>query len=297
MLKIDRNIDRCGYNVTDKLYKIWEIELNMAKQLLDICEKNEIQIIGFAGTLLGAVRHKGFIPWDDDMDFAMTRENFEKLKAVSNQFASPLFLQTSLSDRRYFLDYVRLRNSETTGIITWNKLSEYNNGIFIDIFVLDGITKSKYKLKKQLFQRSVMRNIIRAYDMSHVLDCDVGFKKAVFYMAHIISKAHPYEEWVSKYDKLLQRYSNNENEIGLMTHDKDFISKYHCKQQFLKDIIYVPFESILIPIPKDYDRLLKNFYGNYKEFPPLEQRGAWHENMIIFDPDVPYKEYIKEHEL
>ena len=146
---------RCGYTVTSKQKKVWAVELDLLNEFDRVCRNNNIQYFASMGTLLGAVRHKGFIPWDDDLDVCIFRDDFMRLCALSKEFKSPYFLQTALSDRKYFCGYARLRNSTTTGVISNNASPEYNNGIFIDIYVLDGFSTDDRKLKKQLFDLKI----------------------------------------------------------------------------------------------------------------------------------------------
>lgn len=284
---------RCGYTVSDKQKKIWNIELELAVELLRVCEKHDIQIFAWSGTMLGAVRHKGFIPWDDDLDFAMTRDNFEKLLRVADEFCYPFFLQHALNDRQFFLDYARLRNSETTGLITWNKSANYNNGIYIDIYVLDGAVESEYKLKKQLFWRKIYRQFIYAFYKKNISWNWRGARKIFLSLLHPFSRLRKYEDWVEKYNNLLKRYTPSSDRLALITHEQEVIHKYWTKKDELKDIICVEFETIKLPIIADYDHILTRCYGNYMEYPPVEERGVWHEGQIIFEPDVPYTEYLK----
>ena len=136
-----------------KTKKIWAVELDLMNELLRVCNKYDIKIFAFGGTLLGAVRHHGFIPWDDDMDFCMDRANYNELLKHCDEFKHPYFLQFAQSDEKYFFGYARLRNSNTTGIIEWNRSPDYNNGIYIDIFVLDGYLEDEKKVKKQIKKR------------------------------------------------------------------------------------------------------------------------------------------------
>ncbi len=289
-----REEERCGYLVTEELKKIWAVELDLAKEFLRVCEKYDIKTSAFAGSILGAVRHKGFIPWDDDMDFCLTRVEFNKLLNIpKNEFHYPYYLQTPLGDQRFFCPYARLRNSETTGIITWNNSPEYNNGIFIDIFVLDGFPDRKSLYWKQFVKWSLVRPILENYR-----GCGKVYKKTdvmVNYVAKALSKLKTYEEWILLYNKIISSNNSKTERLALITHGRWFTKRYWLYRDELDDIIFVPFENIELPIPKSYDDILKRMYGDYMKYPPVGKRGQWHCGKILFEPDTPYKQYFKKH--
>ena len=285
---------RCEYKVSAKLKKIWAVELDLLDKFLAFCSEHEIKVIAWAGTLLGAVRHKGFIPWDDDADIAMTRENFEKLlKIISKkQFDYPYFLQTAYNDKKFFFGYARFRNSETTGHIIGNDSSDYNNGIYIDVYVLDGYgtTEKEQKLhikKKQKWERL----IIIGYGS---LQSKSSIKKVIkMFLRPVIRFFWTYDSLLEKYDANMKLFKNSEK-IGIFTHQESLMRKYWCSPKDFDEIIYADFEMIKIPIPKNYDEILTHMYGNYMEYPPVEKRGLWHDSIIYFDPDVPYKKYFEK---
>lgn len=286
---------RCGYTVTTKQKKIWAIQLDLLFQLLCVCKKHDIKIIAYCGTILGAVRHGGFIPWDDDIDVALTRPEYEKLlKVAPKEFKEPYFFQTALSDKEYFIGYARLRNSQTTGIITENRSLNYNNGIYIDVFVIDPYIHDESKLSRQLQLRKLFLLLLDTYH-PHIKYNHLMPKIIVRLMNITLCRILPYKYLVSLYNRNLSKYMNIETRLSLMTHELSLIRRYWCNSSDLDDIIYVPFENIQIPIPKNYDELLTHTYGNYMEYPPLEKRGIWHEGQLVFEPDVPYIEYIRNH--
>lgn len=283
---------RDNYTITTEKKKIWSVELDLVNKLLEVCKKYDIKIFGFAGTLLGAVRHQGFIPWDDDMDVCILPEDFKKLESIADkEFEHPYFFQTALTDRKYFFGYARLRNSDTTGIISWNFSSEYNNGIFIDIFILNGITQNKNQLKKQLRKRDIIHKCLNTYYLGHEKK---GIKKYILVFLSFLLKAFiSYEVLVQLYRKELSKYDSSSPQVGLLTHNWDFIHKYWCEKGDLQEQIMVSYENIQIPISKNYDVILTHMYGDYMTFPPIESRGNWHEDWLIYNPDISYLDYFK----
>ena len=285
---------KCDYLISTEQKKIWAIELDLLNELLRVCDKHGLKVFAWGGTLIGAVRHDGFIPWDDDVDVCMSREDYEKLgKVAEEEFKHPYFYQTAYTDKEFFIGYSRLRNSETTGVVYCNKSENYNNGIYIDIIVMDDYIEDEKKLDYQLFKIRVAQFLCLSFT-SDSKDWK-GFKKIASKIVHFCLKPFiKYENLIKQYEQQLQLYKNKSDKVSQMFAPKKIITKqWGLKKQF-EEIQLHKFENLNIPIPKDYDNILKHFYGNYMEFPPIEKRGVWHEGVIFFNPDIPYKEYIME---
>ena len=137
---------RDGYQVTAKMKKIWAVELDLLCEFQRVADKYGIKYIANGGTMLGAVRHKGFIPWDDDIDLMMMRDEYDRLCEIApKEFRHPYFFQTEYSDPGSLRCHAQLRNSETTAILDDEKNGHFhfNQGIFIDIFPLDAVPDDK----------------------------------------------------------------------------------------------------------------------------------------------------------
>ena len=285
---------RSGYEVSTKLKRIWAIEIDLFLELSRVCEKHGIRFFVCAGTALGAIRHKGFIPWDDDMDVVMTRDDFSKLVEVAkDEFSEPYFLQTALSDRKYFFGYARLRNSKTTALIKNFESEDYNNGIYIDIFVCDGQHNNKYeRLKQSVLKWATMKFCIAYhYERGYIK----GLKDIVYRMIGIVSRRCSYEKWVALYTRVVSMYNDQR-------HDRIWaVASAGCSEQGwmwkkeVENIIKVPFEWFDVPIPAEWHVILSRLYGDYMTPPPADELGKWHESLVHFEPDVPYVEYLSKH--
>ena len=268
-------------------------QLEILKEFIRVCEKHNLRYFLVGGTCLGAARHHGFIPWDDDMDLFLTRENYQKLlKVAPQEFKEPYFFQNALTDKKFFIGYSRLRNSETTGILKWEESLDYNNGVYIDIFVFDAFIDDKTLVAKQRRRAKFYGKLAEHYYAT-------GEKRnwwqrlTLSVFQHTFCKVVPYETLIRLYEKELRRYEGKTDKYAMLTHDDSFLN--YCDKEIIQDTIYVDYEMIKVPVPKEYDRFLTNQYGDYMQFPPVEERGMWHGDNIIYDPDVSYKEYIKNH--
>ena len=140
--------------------KVVDVELDLLKKLREVCEKNNLKLYMIYGTLLGAVRHGGVIPGDDDIDVALLREDYDKLLQLTAEFNGKYFLQTIDTDEAFFGGYIKLRNIETTAIHEQNRWTKCVEGIGIDIFPIDNgyrnFLKEKAKLRKVCFYQRIL---------------------------------------------------------------------------------------------------------------------------------------------
>lgn len=292
---------RCDYMITHEMKEVWAVELDLLTQLLDVCHKHNIKIFASGGTLLGAIRHKGFIPWDDDIDMMMFREDYDKLcKVAEREFKKPYFFQTEFSDPGSLRGHAQLRNSNTTGILKSEQKCQFkfNQGIFIDIFPLDTVITDDKLLGQQC--KSAKKERKKAYRFAscstrYCLNLNRGVKGKVKMLAHCLCSPFLYRLSRSAYIKFEQECTKyNELETNIVsTLSLDFSNKqFYKNREDFREIIFLPFEFLEIPVGKEFDHALKQRYGDYMKI----VKGSSLHGGVIFDTDKDYKTYLKENE-
>ena len=279
----------CGYLVTSQMKEVWAVELDLMAQLDRVCRANGLTYFAGAGTLLGAVRHHGFIPWDDDMDFYMLREDYNKLVSLANEFKEPYFLQNTYTEPITAMAFSRLRNSRTMAGSYKSLTLDMNNGIFIDIFPLDGISEDYFQNSiqkiKNYYYLSCIRNItfdFRGFSKKKAL-------KRLFanVLISVLSKKDRIK-YFRKYEDNLSKFSTK---ASAMWGNRTIVFECPKSRRPLGDwqnIETVPFEFTEIPIPTNAHEILKQQYGDYMKFPSDKKSGKMHQDLII-STDNAYK--------
>lgn len=269
---------RCDFVVTEKRKKIWKTQLDLAQEVKRICEKHRIKYFIIWGTLLGAVRHKGYIPWDDDFDIAFLRRDYVKFcKIARKEIKEPFFFQDALSDPEYFIGYARLRDSRTTGWIAWNPSPTYHNGIFIDLYPLDVVPKNKYVWK---VQGAIINGLLKRAEKNRKDKKSDNAYRTLVFLHGICCRAF---NWQKIPEKLGMLHTPSEIDRGYWFYAKD-VSK----------TVKLSFENISFSAPAGYKNLLRTVYGDYMKFPPKGKRGEWHSGQIFFEPDMPFRQFYND---
>lgn len=279
---------RNDFAIPEKMKKVWTIELDLLDEFKRICAENDLRFwVGF-GTMLGAVRHKGFIPWDDDMDVWMPREDYNKLLDLDLKLEKPYFLQTTLNDNDYYSSFARIRNSNTTGILVSGQ-NRCNNGIYIDIYPLDGLYAND--LQQWLLSKYIrVKNVAAHAYMYNINPSPVT--KMMHRVLRLPFVPYNYKKVYKSVNKLASAVKwEKASKVGMVV----FAPYAHEHNMFDKadfeETEWVPFENTTVPIPRGYSNVLSVLYGDYMTFPPVEKRGEWHN--FTFEPDVPYTEYMQ----
>ena len=281
---------RGDWYVEEKLKKIWYVQLDLLKKLDAICKENGLRWYPIFGTLLGAVRHHGFIPWDDDVDVVMPREDFDKLKAICKEkLEQPYFLQTTDSDDECYMYIAALRNSETTGNRSSCLKLNQNSGIPIDIFPLEGCEDNLNLFRLRRFPMYVQSVLCNTY----VNEINTS-KKAVILRKILRKFKLNYKKIYQKLEKKNAKHPFNGSTTCTITLQRDagtkHLSQQVWKSEWFNKTVEMPFEDMIMEIPAGYDHILSAFYGDYMKVPPMDKRAGKHD--MVFEPDIPYQEYV-----
>ncbi len=283
---------RCDYEIPTSMKKVWAIEMDLFRAVSEVCEKHHLRYWITYGTLLGAVRHKGYIPWDDDFDIMMPRADYQKLIRLQKEFKAPYFLQTTQNDEDYYSSFARLRNSNTTGILV-SPRNTCNNGIYIDIYPLDGAPKPGFKRKALLFTNQTRNVLAHAY----VFNVNPSkLTRTAHKILHLPFVPYDPVKTYKRVNGLAASYRWEDCDyVGLTCFPFKYGMEYISDKSLFDETVWLDYEFMKMPAPAGYDQFLKDSYGeDYMEFPPLEDRGAWHD--FTFEPDIPYAEYMaKQH--
>lgn len=277
---------RDGCFVDSNRKKLWSVELDIIKEIDKICEKHAIKYCVLGGALIGAIRHKGFIPWDDDMDIGMLRSDYEKfLEVAPKELDDRFFIQNGINDKDYYDKLIRVRDKNTTGIVKKDLGSKCNNGIFIEIYPFDSVNPNKWKFNVQIFRAKVLNAILHYSVYSDK-------KKFRTFIANFACKLLGKERIMEKLTYILSLYNNSGCEyVDIL------LAPYNCKykKSDMEETIKVPYEYLELSIPKGYDACLRTTYGDYMIMPPIEKREQHHNKVVYYDPyHAYYDKAVKE---
>lgn len=247
------------------LKRLHEIQIDMLLEVKRICEKHCIRYSLIGGTLLGAVRHQGFIPWDDDADVGMLRRDYEKFRRVCEKELDRenYYFQDDRNTKGYRWGYGKLRRKHTLFMREHQERMDFGQEIFIDIFPLDYVSdKMLPRILHMLYCfciRKCLWSPIGADSEKNYL------KKVIYRVLEMIPKKNIYRHY---YRYLKTRKKSNTVRINLFPTNKP----YGFPICFFEELTEVMFEGTVFPGSCHYDKYLTVKYGNYMKLPPLEER-------------------------
>lgn len=260
--------------------EVRKISLNIFRKVEEICKTLDIQCWVMYGTLIGVARHKGYIPWDDDFDIAMKREDYEKFIDYccnNKEKIAPYYVEHFRYNKEYPLYIARVCDPSYTLIFENLK---YKSGIFIDIYPFDGMGdnlefwKAKSNSEKNKLSVEILKTMVWVRSLNNPFVGRNIFFKIFRGMLGLYSKTRSRMYWLSKLDSISQKFDWEKSKyVGLSTWSTRV---YGLRKEWFNETIYMDFENISVPVPIGYKSILEEIYGDYMKLPPKEEQIPTH---------------------
>lgn len=255
--------------------KLQLVEAKILDEVDRICKKHDLKYGLAYGTLIGAIRHNGYIPWDDDLDICMPRADFERFREIcKTELDSRFFYQTQSTDSEYYHLFDKIRMNNTIFRETFLSDKNIHHGVYIDIFPIDNIPDDINERRKQFKKFHFYRTGLMVKYLN--LQARTGKKKIFAAILRAIYLPFSVQYLYNKAIEISKQYSNqNTNEV------MSFYSPYKERDIFEREVWsrfeYHEFENSKYLIPSEYDLILSKIYGRYMELPPKEQQITRHD--------------------
>lgn len=277
------------YNAED-LKKLQKVELSILLNFDEVCQLLGLTYWLDGGSALGAIRHGGFIPWDDDVDVGMMRDDYDsfKEKAPAILAKKGLFLQDIGTDQYTAFNYIKIRKDNTAFVEYCNRKSKMHKGIYIDVFPYDKIPKEqqqKIRYLKSIKKWQLFWDVHQTPDISEQPSTIKGYiiaslRRIAYYIFRII----PMSVISNKMNLLCRKYYTlSDSFVGYVCSDKCYYTDFRWND-FLP-VVYVQFEGNQLPVPANVDGFLKKCYGEYTILPDKSKQYGHRPYFFSFDCD------------
>ena len=264
----------------EQLLELQKTELNILREFIEVCNKLDLRYYVMEGTLLGAVRHGGFIPWDDDIDVGLPRKDYEIFLEKGAELLSPdLFIQSRKTDPEFPSPFAKIRNSKTTYVETLMDHLNIHHGVFIDVYALDYFPEDKlqktwFNIRKVFFQKRISAHIRRDEEQNFRRNLTDAIIKLIFPNA---------EKVFEKREHMMKSIPPS----NLMCY---YSGRAVVPESWYGEGTELSFEGMTVIAPREYDRWLTMAYGDYMKLPPPDEQIG-HHYVSCFDLKRSYIEY------
>lgn len=276
------------------LGKLHKVQIEILNDFAEVCKRHNLQYFAIYGTAIGAVRHKGFIPWDDDIDVGMLREDYERFLIIAREeLAEKYDVMTPIDDPKYACTVTHLQRKHTKFVPYILKHEPYKMCIDLDIFPFDNVPDDDNVAKKQQKVAVFWGRLLFLIGTGRVVINIDGWKGKIaevtcqlIHKMLILLHVSP-EKVYRQFKKNAMRYDGSRTK---------YVTSYEyaegVKDKIVRDELFpvteVPFEDTVIALPANNHKFLKSVYGDYMKIPPKEQQINHFPYMIQFEGEEPY---------
>lgn len=253
------------------------IQMNVLRHFVSLCEKNDFKYYVIDGTLLGTIRHKGYIPWDDDIDVAMPRNDYDRFLQEYRRINNDNRIKMISRDINplYHMAFAKLYDAET--VVKERRVrKKYQNiyGIYIDIFPLDHIPSDVKKRKRIVTLNYYLSKIISMNVIGLEVKHNSLLAKGLYTLLFYLQRPFPIKHLTLIQEKIIKKCNSHNQNSHLLKElaFQDVNSEQFFLEEDFDEHIFMPFEDIPVRVPIGYKRILKSLYGNYMELPPENER-------------------------
>lgn len=256
------------------LDELKQLQLGILVKIDSFCNENGIKYFLDGGTLLGAVRHKGYIPWDDDIDIRMPREDYNKFLSIFNGKVENLVVDAPELNLAFYAPYANVYDTRTLLIEEYVSHRKENIGVKIDIFPMDNLPADD-NLRECIYKQSIRCNNICGIKNQKLSNIH-GVNKMKLIIKKIMWLLVDFEKVQKNHIHILRK--SNELSNGLFADNVVFpvYGPKTIENRYVFPLTNIVFEEYQFKAPKDYDKYLKTLYGDYMQLPPVEKRVAHH---------------------
>lgn len=262
------------------LRKVQMQQLDVAKEIKRVCDENNIQYFLCFGTMLGAVRHQGFIPWDDDLDIGMMRSEYERFLEIAPKKLKPEYLvQTWYNTPAYPLPFAKVRKRGTVYLEGKHSLLE-ENGFYVDIFPFDSqpATDAERMAANKKLQDLFRTKLMKCKSKPWMDNGKILWKKRIGYLYYQVKALFATQKGLARaYDELATSFP----ESDILFWQEGISKMRKIKRQWCEELEEFDFEGERFRGPKAYDELLTTIYGDYMQLPPEDQRENRHQIELV----------------
>lgn len=267
-----------------ELKRVQNEYMEMAADLFEMCDSCGIYATLSGGSVLGAVRHHGFIPWDDDMDINIPRKDFEKMKTAFDDYFQGKYTFSAPNHNPH--SGYRCGKIENPRVKVWDETGR-RHGLTIDVFIIENVPDSKTfrflrGLRSEMYR--IIAGLVFEYECSKNegnLKAKVPMRRKICYLAGFLFSFRGSAKWYDILDQVNQ-FNNEQTEmVSIPSGRKHYFGEIY-KREWMTEAVLLPFEDRMFPAPKGFDDYLRQLYGNYKMLPPVDQREYHYIHAIEF---------------